>query len=288
MGNCLGEKRLVIITGLSGAGKSEAIRSFEDLGYFCVDNLPPVLIVKFVELFCHSDGRFAGVAIVCDIRGGQFFDDLFVAFQELEALGYKYNILFLEASDEVLIRRFKETRRRHPLGPERGIAESISEERRRLGELRGRADRIIDTSSLTVAELKKQITAYLEKTETDRLTVTCMSFGFANGIPLDADLVIDVRFLPNPFYVESLKNLTGNDKEVDEYIFKWPIAQRFMDKLLDFVGFLTPQYISEGKTHLTIAIGCTGGRHRSVAMANRLAEYVRSQGYKTVLEHRDI
>jgi UPF0042 nucleotide-binding protein len=282
------DTKLVIITGLSGAGKTETIRCFEDYGYFCVDNLPPVLLVKFAELFSHSDGKFQGVAIVCDIRGGEFFDDLFAALEELELMGYQHSILFLEASDEILIRRYKETRRRHPLSKERGISEGISEERRRLGELRGCADRIIDTSALSVPQLKAELTAYLDKAESDRLTVTCISFGFAKGIPLDADLVIDVRFLPNPFYVDSLKHLTGNDGPVDEYIFKWPITQRFMDKFLDFVSFLVPQYVSEGKTHLTIAVGCTGGRHRSVAVTNHLAAYVKRQGYKTVLEHRDI
>lgn len=282
------EARFVIITGLSGAGKSEAIRCFEDLGYFCVDNLPPALVPKFAELCAQSAGGVSHIALVCDVRSGEFFDSLTDALGELECTGIAYQILYLEASDDVLIRRFKETRRRHPLTPGGGILEALRQERQRLEGLRGRAHRIINTSHLTPRQLQAEITREFGGNESDRLTVNVISFGFKHGLPLDADMVFDVRFLPNPHYVASLQALTGNDPCVTEYVFRWPITQRFMDKITDLIAFLLPQFVNEGKTHLILAIGCTGGQHRSVAIANRLAEYVRGQGFQCRVDHRDI
>jgi UPF0042 nucleotide-binding protein len=280
--------RFVIITGLSGAGKSEAIRCFEDLGYFCVDNIPPALVPKFAELCAQSTGGVNRIALVCDVRSGEFFDSLADALGELECTGFAYQILYLEASDDVLIRRFKETRRRHPLTPGGGILEALRQERRRLEGLRGRSHRIINTSNLTPRQLQAEIAREFGTNESDRLTVNVISFGFKHGLPLDADIVLDVRFLPNPHYVASLQALTGNDPGVTEYVFRWPITQRFMEKTCDLITFLLPQFVNEGKTHFILAIGCTGGQHRSVAIANRLAEHVRAQGYQCRVDHRDI
>lgn len=280
--------RFVIITGLSGAGKSEAVRCFEDLGYFCVDNIPPALVPKFAELCAQSGGRINKIALVSDIRGGTFFDSLEEALGELERVGFHYSILFLEASDEVLVRRFKETRRRHPLAPSGRVLEGIQIERKRLEEIRGHAHRIIDTSRLTSRELHDEIARVFADDEDTRLHVTVLSFGFKHGLPLDADLVFDVRFLPNPHYVESLRPFTGNEPAVVEYVFKWPITQRFLSKVFDLLEFMLPLFAKEGKTHLVVAIGCTGGQHRSVALANRIGEFIREHGCNVAVEHRDI
>ncbi|WP_324717301.1 RNase adapter RapZ [Carboxydochorda subterranea] len=278
----------VIVTGLSGAGKTEAMRALEDLGFFCVDNLPPALIPTFAEL-CQQSGRIEKAALVSDARGGEFFDDLFEALKSLERRRIWYRILFLEASDEVLVRRFKETRRRHPLAPEGSVLDGIRAERQRLEPLRGRSDIIIDTSSLTPRQLREQIGNQARALAPTRgLAVTVVSFGYARGIPIDADLIFDVRFLPNPHYVPALQPLTGNDPRVEEYVFGWPVAQEFMERLGRFVDFLLPQFVNEGKSHLLIGIGCTGGRHRSVAVANRLARHLRAAGYEAVAKHRDV
>lgn len=281
--------RFVIITGLSGAGKSETVRCFEDLGYFCVDNLPPVLIPKFAELCAQSDGRVNRIALVIDIRGGSFFDDIFEALENLEQNGFTYEILYLEAREEVLVRRFKESRRRHPLSSTGSILEGIQAEQERLQELRGKATMIIDTSDLNARSLRDIINQnYSQLTQEEKMLVTIVSFGFKNGIPLDADLIFDVRFLPNPHYVDSLRNLNGNHPEVATYVLKWPVASRFLAKLDDFVDFLGPQYIKEGKNNLIIGIGCTGGQHRSVTIANKLGDFLRAKGYRVVVDHRDI
>lgn len=287
--NSVREIRFVVITGLSGAGKSEAVKCFEDLGYFCVDNLPPVLIPKFAELCAQSDGRINRIALVVDIRGGSFFDDVVDSLETLEETGFSYEILYLEAEDEVLVRRFKESRRRHPLSASGGILEGICVERERLEELRGKATHIVDTSVLTARELRETIiNHYSQLPEQERLLITVVSFGFKNGIPLDADLVFDVRFLPNPHYVDSLRELNGNRDEVANYVLKWPVTARFLSKLYDFMEFLTPHYVKEGKTSLLLAIGCTGGQHRSVTIANRLGDFLRTKGYRVVVDHRDI
>ena len=281
--------RLVIITGMSGAGKTQVVRAMEDLGYFCVDNLPPMLIPKFAELCAQSAGRVNKIGLVVDIRGREFFDTLVQNLEELEKQGRRYEMLFLEASDETLIRRYKETRRRHPMAPHGRISEGISRERERVDQVRGRATQIIDTSELSTADLREKITSlFTSEHEYQRMNITVVSFGFKYGIPLDADMVFDVRFLPNPFYVESLRRKSGEIAEVGEYIWKWPITQQFMEKVTDFVEFLVPNYIKEGKSQLIIAIGCTGGMHRSVFVAGKIYEALRNKGYKVNLDHRDI
>ncbi len=280
--------RFVIITGLSGAGKSEAVKCFEDLGWFCVDNLPPALIPKFAELCVQSAGKINRVAIVSDIRGGAFFDSLFDALQDVESTGFSCQILYLEASDDALVRRFKETRRRHPLAPQGSILEGIAAERRRLEGLRGRAHKIIDTSNLSSRQLQAEIGREFGERESDRLTVTFLSFGFKHGVPLDADMVFDVRFLPNPHYVASLQPLTGNNADVREYVLRWTVTQRYLGKVGDLLEFLLPQFVNEGKTHLIVGVGCTGGQHRSVVIANYLGEFVRKRGYSVRVDHRDI
>lgn len=281
--------RFVIITGLSGAGKSEAMKAFEDLGYFCVDNLPPVLIPKFAELCAQSEGRINRIALVVDVRGGDFFNSISASLEFLEETGFTYEVIYLEAEEEVLVRRFKESRRRHPLAGEGGILEGIKAEKARLEELKGKSTMLINTSNLTVRELREVIAERFSRvTGQERIIFTIVSFGFKNGIPLDADLVFDVRFLPNPHYVDSLRDLTGINKEVVDYVLKWPVTSRFLAKLYDLMEFLAPQYINEGKTQLIIGIGCTGGRHRSVTIANQLGDFLRAKGYKVVVEHRDV
>ncbi len=281
--------RLVIITGMSGAGKTQVVRAMEDLGYFCVDNLPPMLIPKFAELCVQSAGRVSKIALVVDIRGGEFFDTLVQVLEDLETQGFMYEILFLEASDETLIRRYKESRRRHPMAPFGRVSEGISRERERLEHIRGRATHIIDTSDLATSQLKEKITAlFAGERESDRMTVTVVSFGFKYGIPLDADMVFDVRFLPNPFYVESLRRKSGKETDVSDYIGKWPITHQFLDKLGSLIDFLVPNYVKEGKGQLIIAVGCTGGLHRSVFVAEKIYEGLKKKGYRVGVEHRDI
>lgn len=280
--------RLVIITGMSGAGKTQVVRAMEDLGYFCVDNLPPMLIPKFAELCVQSAGRVSKIALVVDIRGGEFFDTLVQVLEDLETQGFMYEILFLEASDETLIRRYKESRRRHPMAPFGRVSEGISRERERLEHIRGRATHIIDTSDLATSQLKEKITAlFAGERESDRMTVTVVSFGFKYGIPLDADMVFDVRFLPNPFYVESLRRKSGKETDVSDYIGKWPITHQFLDKLGSLIDFLVPNYVKEGKGQLIIAVGCTGGLHRSVFVAEKIYEGLKKKGYRVGVEHRD-
>ncbi|WP_039656549.1 RNase adapter RapZ [Clostridium tyrobutyricum] len=282
--------RFVIVTGLSGAGKTQAVRNLEDLGYFCVDNLPSTLIPKFVEACYKADGKIDKIALVIDIRGGQFFDDIFESLSYLKKQGYKYEILFLDASDEVLIKRFKESRRKHPLAPEGRILKGITMERNKLRELKNKADNIIDTSKLATRELKEEITKiYSEEGQIEtQLMITVLSFGFKYGIPVDSDLVFDVRFLPNPFYIPELKKYSGNDKLVSDYIMGFDQTGQFIDKLSDMLEFLIPYYIKEGKRQLIISIGCTGGRHRSVAIANTIYDKLNKIGHKVNIDHRDI
>ncbi len=279
--------QIVLITGLSGAGKSHAINCFEDLGFFCVDNLPPTFILKFAELCLQSEGKISKIALVCDMRGGAFFNHLFKALHELEENEINHEILFLEASDEVLLRRYKETRRRHPLS-DMGLLEAIQAERLALGELRGKADKIIDTSLLAPRDLKKKIFEIYEPGQRERgMPVLLVSFGFKYGMPLDADLVFDVRFLPNPHYVEHLRSLTGKDARVKDYLWRWMVTHKYFQKLQDLLEFSIPYYIREGKVQLVVSIGCTGGKHRSVALADELGR-VLSNRYRVHIEHRDI
>lgn len=282
--------RFVIVTGLSGAGKTQAIRNLEDLGYFCVDNLPPTLIPKFAEACYNTDGRIDKIALVIDIRGGKFFDDLFVSLKHLKETGYKYEILFLEASDEVLIKRFKESRRKHPLAPDGRLLNGILMERNRLREVKDRADNIIDTSKLATRELREEITKiYSEEGQVEtQLIITILSFGFKYGIPVDSDLAFDVRFLPNPYYIPELKKYSGNDKPVSDYVMNFKETRDFIDKLEDMLQFLIPNYLKEGKRQLIVSIGCTGGRHRSVTIANAIYNRLKDYGHKVNIDHRDI
>lgn len=281
--------RFVIVTGLSGAGKTQAIRGLEDLGFFCVDNLPPTLIPKFAELCAQSEGRVNKIALVVDIRGGGFFDSVYESLESLKNLGIKCEILYLEASDETLVRRFKESRRRHPLSDKGSTLEGIIKERARLEELKGEAHKIIDTSNLTNKQLKEQITSMFgASSEEQSLNINVMSFGYKYGIPLDSDLVFDVRFLPNPHYIDELRPFTGNDKQVQDYVLDSPASATFMRKVSGLMKFLIPHYIKEGKSSLTIAIGCTGGQHRSVTLANKLAEALDTKNYNVNKRHRDI
>lgn len=280
--------RFVIITGLSGAGKSQAVKYMEDFGYFCVDNLPPSLIPKFVELCQQTKGKIDKIALVTDIRGGMFFDDLFASLDAMEELGYHCEILFLEAKDEILVKRFKETRRNHPLAEKGSIIDGIQREREKLRELKGMATNILDTTKLIPSQLREELkNIYLEGNTTNNLIISIVSFGFKHGIPLDADLVFDVRFLPNPFYIEELRDYTGNDLGVREYVMNSPVSVEFSQKLIELVDFLIPQYIQEGKNQLVIAIGCTGGRHRSVTIANVLQEHLKENGNRVIMNHRD-
>jgi UPF0042 nucleotide-binding protein len=282
--------RFVIVTGLSGAGKTQAMRSLEDIGYFCVDNLPPTLIPKFAEACFQTDGKIDKIALVMDIRGGKFFDALFESLKDLESLEYKYEILYLDASDEVLIKRYKESRRKHPLAPDGRVLQGIALERNKLSELRNRASNIIDSTKLSIWDLRQKITEiYGEEGQVEvELMITVLSFGFKYGIPVDSDLVFDVRFIPNPFYIPELKKFSGMDEPVKEYVLKHEVTTNFLDKLDDMFKFLIPNYVKEGKRQLIISIGCTGGRHRSVAISNSVYERLKSQGQKVTVEHRDI
>jgi len=280
---------VLVITGLSGAGKTQAVNCLEDLGYFCVDNLPPALVAKFTELTSQLEGKNKKIAFVIDVRGGQFFHDLFAALEELKTQGIRYEILFLEASEEVLIRRFKESRRKHPLAPTGRIPEAIRLEKKMLEELRGKANVIIDTSTMSVQNLKAElIRLYGEDKEGGMMTVTVMSFGYKMGLPLDADLVIDVRFLPNPYYEPDLHYLTGEDDEVKKYVLGSPATKSFLRRYLSLMKFLLPFYVREGKTHLVVAVGCTGGQHRSVVLAEYLGKQLRKLGYRVFIKHRDV
>jgi len=279
-----------IITGLSGAGKSEAIKCFEDMGFFCIDNLPPSLIPKMAELCTLPGSKVRQVAVVCDVRGREFFDALFEELQKLKALEISYQIVFLEASDEVLVKRFKETRRKHPLSEEGAIIDGIHQERHIMEQLRGQANLVIDTSNLAPFELKDKIrTAILKKDKQKKgIMITVMSFGYKFGMPLDADLVMDVRFLPNPHYVESLKHFDGTNENVCEFVLNRSESQTFLKKFKGLLTFLLPRYIAEGKTHFTVAIGCTGGTHRSVAISEEVAKALKEKDYNVVVRHRDM
>lgn len=280
--------RFVIITGLSGAGKSHAVRSMEDMGYYCVDNMPPELIPKFAEL-CHgSQGNFDNVAVVCDARGGKHFGQIFNAIDELTALGYQHEILFLDASDEVLLKRFKETRRSHPLGDDDRLGDAIAQERIMLSEIMDRATHVIDTSDKMPRQLKKEITAnFAPEGHEAGIRVNIVTFGFKYGLPKDSDLVFDVRFLPNPFYIPELKKKSGLDPDVSGYVMQFDQAKQYLAKLKDWVDFTLPLYAEEGRANLVISIGCTGGRHRSVTIAEKLLEHLKSRGAHVFISHRD-
>jgi len=281
---------LVVITGFSGAGKSTAMNVFEDAGYFCVDNLPPEMIRSLVELFVHKGFKVERAAVVSDVRGGAYFEALRAVVDDLDALGLKHSVLFLEAAEQTLVTRYKETRRRHPLAPQGSVAAGVAAERELLEPLRGRADLVIDTTGMSTSMLRAKIAEELLPRQTvGRLSVTVMSFGFKHGPPRDEDLVFDVRFLPNPHYESELRELTGLDAEVVEYIARDGRLDELYERLDPLMDFLLPQYIEEGKAHLVVAIGCTGGRHRSVAIAERLgARYRERPDLDVTVIHRDI
>lgn len=282
--------RFVILTGMSGAGKSTALKMMEDMGYFCVDNLPIALIEKFCELAEAENAELSKVAVGVDIRSGQSFGELESILAGMRSQGRKFEILYLDSDDTVLVKRYKETRRNHPLAVGERVDKGIAQERERLRFLKRQADFIIDTSQLLTRELKVELEKiFVQNQSYQSLFVTILSFGFKYGIPADSDLVFDVRFLPNPYYVETLRPKTGNDPEIQEFVMQYEEAHRFLDKLEDMVRFLIPNYITEGKNQLVVSIGCTGGKHRSVTLANGLYERLRQQhSYGLKIEHRDI
>ncbi len=282
--------RFVIVTGMSGGGKRTALKMLEDAGFYCVDNLPVSLIEKFVELITMPNGEITKVALGLDVRSDQSFEETTRILGRLKQSGYIFEILFMEADEDALIKRYKETRRIHPLAVEGRVEEGIRRERKVLETIRKNADYVIDTSNLLTRELKEELDRiFVQNEEYNSLMVTVMSFGFKHGIPADADLVFDVRFLPNPFYIEELKYKTGNDKEVQDYVMGFAEAGIFLDKLTDMLRFLVPNYIKEGKYRLVIAIGCTGGKHRSVTLANELYRHMKVEGhYGIKLYHRDV
>lgn len=279
----------LIITGMSGAGKSQTMKILEDMGYYCMDNLPPNLLPQIAELFRESKRGMKKIAVVIDTRGGEFFGGLFKSLDNLNNMGIGYKILFMDASDNVIIKRYKELRRVHPLKPEGRIIEGIDEERHLLQELKEKAYFIIDTSDLNLGMLREELYKLFAKGgEKRKLTIAVTSFGFKNGILIDADLVFDVRFLPNPFYIPELKEHSGREEMVKDYVFKWPQTNMFITKLIDMLEFLIPYYIKEGKTQLVVGIGCTGGFHRSVAMTNRVSEVLKDNGHRAISNHRDL
>ncbi len=281
--------QFIIVTGMSGAGKSTTVHILEDIGYYCIDNIPPTLITKFVSLCQNSNIPMEKIAFVVDARSGDRIMRLADEITELKHSGYQCEVLFLEAGDEALIKRYKETRRKHPHAKGGRLIDGIEMERRLLSEIRDKSDHIIDTSGLLAKQLKEQILAIYEtKQKFENINVNVISFGFKRGIPLDADLVFDVRFLPNPFYEPELRPHTGLDAPVRDYVMKWDTTKAFIQKLNDMVEFLLPQYIEEGKMQLVIAIGCTGGKHRSVTVAEELGKFLSERNYYTVVSHRDV
>lgn len=280
--------QVVVVSGLSGAGKTQAIKTLEDLGFFCVDNLPPALVGKMVELCGQFKGSVSRVAVGIDIRGGQFFEHAVDALDDLQHLDVPVTVLFFEAADDVLVNRFKETRRRHPLAQQGGVLEGIQAERRLMQSLRQRADHIIDTSELSVKQLRQDLARLVADAAADEMTITVSSFGFKHGLPLDADLVFDVRFLPNPHYDAALRPLTGQHPAVQAFLNRTPLARQFFRRLTGLLDFLLPHYRAEGKSHLTVALGCTGGQHRSVALTVWLVDWLRRHGHTAVPYHRDM
>ncbi|MBQ7774644.1 MAG: RNase adapter RapZ [Lachnospiraceae bacterium] len=282
--------RFVIVTGMSGSGKSTALKMLEDAGYYCVDNLPVSLIEKFVEILSMPNNEIEQVVLGLDVRAGQAFEDVAEILHELRNKGYQFEILFMDASDTALIKRYKESRRLHPMEPKGRIEDGVQRERVVLEEIRKQADYVIDTTSLLTRELKAGLDRiFVSGEEYNSLMINVMSFGFKHGIPADVDLVFDVRFLPNPYYVDELKTKTGNDKEVQDYVMACEESHIFLEKLTDMLRFLIPNYVKEGKYRLVVAIGCTGGKHRSVTLANELYNRMKNQGnYGMTIFHRDV
>jgi len=280
--------KAIIITGLSGAGKTQAIDCLEDMGYYCIDNMPPALIKSFIDLTASGKG-IDKAAFIIDVRGGRLFDDLKESLEELKKDDIDYKILYLEATDRALLRRYNETRRVHPLSEGGSVMTGIKKERMMLEELRNNADYIIDTSNMKAAQLWAEIKHLLTEGESQKtFMINIMSFGYKRGTPMAADIVFDMRFIPNPYYVKSLRPLTGNNAKVSRYVLRHQVTQEFLEKAMDMIDMLIPFYMNEGKYSLNIGIGCTGGHHRSVAVANELDRRLREQGKRTTLEHRDL
>lgn len=281
--------RFVIITGMSGAGKSTALKTLEDMGYFCVDNLPIQLIMRFAQIACDDDNNINNVAIGVDIRSGVYLEQLLEGLKQLKETKYNYEILFLDSNDDILIRRYKETRRNHPLARNGRVEDGTKIERSRIAFLKKEADYIIDTTSLLTRELKAELDKiFIENAEYNNFIVSMVSFGFKYGIPRDADLIFDVRFLPNPYYDLELRQLTGNDEAIQNFVMQFDASKEFMNKIVDLLEFLIPNYIKEGKNGLVIGIGCTGGKHRSVTLANGIYKELQALPYSIRIDHRDI
>lgn len=281
--------QFTVVTGLSGSGKTQVARFLEDSGYFCIDNLPPVLIPKFAEMLFSVNSKYEKVAVVIDTRVGDMINELLENLETVKESGYEYKLLFVEASDEVLVKRYKETRRSHPLHGEKGLLSSIKEEREMLSRLYDAAHVVIDTSNLSVSELYDRLRdIFYENHEKSGMDINILAFGFKYGIPMDADLVFDVRCFPNPFYVDELREKTGNDKAVQDFVLDSTAAREFLEKLIDMAKHLVPLYIEEGKANTTIAVGCTGGKHRSVTFANKLGDALKGAGYEINMVYRDI
>ena len=282
--------QFVIVSGLSGAGKSKTASFLEDIGFYCVDNMPTDLIPQFAQLCMATKGRYERVALVTDVRASLTFDGLFKALDSLDQMKLQYTIVYVEASTEVIIKRYKETRRKHPLAKDGSdLSAAVDRERQLLEPIRNRANAIIDTSALSTAKLRGEILNLVAGDLKDRaMTVTVVSFGFKFGLPVEADLVFDVRFLPNPYYIPELRNLTGLDSEVRDFVFSYQQTRDFTEKVEDLLSFCLPSYVDEGKTNLVIAVGCTGGKHRSVSVARELGDFIARKGYGVTLSHRDL
>lgn len=280
---------LIIVTGMSGAGKTQAAKQLEDMGFYCVDNVPPAIIPSFVELSNKSGGELNRIAIVTDVRGGAMFSDILEVLELLSESNVSFKILFLDAKDEIVIRRYKENRRKHPLQKdEMSLSEAVSRERELLSKIHFKADYVIDTSYISIAQLKEKLSGIFLDNAKDALKIQCKSFGFKYGSDSEADLVFDVRCLPNPFYIDDLKHKTGLEAEVREYVMNSDESAEFLSKIIDFIDCAVPLYAKEGKSQLTIAFGCTGGKHRSVTFAELLTEHLKEQKYDCVSVHRDI
>lgn len=281
--------RIVIVTGMSGSGKSTALRALEDVGFFCVDNLPVALLPKFLEMQADTASEISKVALVMDLRERYFLEKYPEIFSALKQQGHRIEILFLDAGDDSLLRRFQETRRAHPLCERGTVIEGIALEREKLSALREMADKVVDTSSFNVHQLKKVVQRHVMASPSEkRLVINLMSFGYRYGLPAEADLVLDVRFLPNPYFIEELKHLTGEDQKIQDYVMGWQESQTFLQQLLGMMEFLIPLYEKEGKSSLNVALGCTGGKHRSVVMAKQLARFFAVKNYLINVSHRDI
>lgn len=281
--------RVVIVTGVSGAGKSQAIKTLEDMDFFCVDNLPPMVVPKFLEICKMSEDKIENIAIVMDIRAGKLFENYATALTQIEDAGYQYEVVFLDASNETLVKRYKTTRRRHPLAPNDRLEVGIEREREKLEFIKNKANYIIDTSNLTPKKLSENLLHIFEYGKIfEELFIGVTSFGFKNGVPSDVDLVFDARFLPNPYHVENLRPFNGKDERIRDYVMSFPETSVLIDKIMDYLEFVIPEYIKEGRLQLIVGIGCTGGKHRSVVLTEEITRRLNENGHRVQMSHRDI